>query len=658
MEDSLHTRFVSIIPARGTIFSKQGRMLSTSIPFFNIRMDMEADGLKENNGRAFRKNLDSLSICLADLFRDKTARQYRRLLNNAYQKKDRYFLLKSGVTFEQYEKMCRFPLFRLGPNKGGMIAETEERRVNPFRLLANRTVGLWRENAQNIGLEAAYNHYLSGITGKRLMRRISGGTFIPVKGYDIEPENGEDVRTNIDINIQDVAENALYQTLSANGAIHGACIVMEVKTGKIRAIANLGRQPDGSYYEDYNYSLMETEPGSTFKLATLLSILKDHLVTIHSLVDMHHGRLKFGNRTVKDAEQSDLTWVPLKKAFELSSNVAFSQMANLYHNDPDGFIHQLDQLKLNRPTGIDIPGEEKPVIITPGSKTWSSTTLPWMGFGYEVLVSPLLTLTLYNAIANNGTMMRPYLVNAIEKDGKVVKRFGPEVRIAKICSPTILAQVKDCLEGVVKEGTAKNIFIGAPYQVAGKTGTAMMANGRHGYADKIYQATFVGYFPADHPLYSCIVVIKNKPHAVKYYGADVAGPVFRAVADRIYAMDIRDQDPMPIIPHFDSTLVVKNGFAPALKQVLNKIGLPCQDSSQHHSWVSALAGKSRIKILPIPQPRGEMPNVQGMGLKDALFLLENAGLKVNIKGEGKVIAQSLPFGTPINKGQNITIELN
>ena len=658
MEDSLHTRFVSIIPARGTIFSKQGRMLSTSIPFFNIRMDMKADGLKANQGNIFWKNIDSLSICLSNLFRDRTASQYHRLLKKAFYKGDRYFLLKSGVSFEQYEKMCTFPMFRLGQNKGGMIAETLERRVNPFRLLANRTIGLWRENAPNIGIEAAYNKYLSGITGKRLMRRISGGTFIPVKGYDIEPENGEDVRTNIDINIQDVAENALYQALSDNEATHGTCIVMEVKTGKIRAIANLGRQPDGSYYEDYNYSLMETEPGSTFKLATLLSILNDHLVNIHSLVDMHHGSLKFGNRTVRDAEKSNLTWVPLKKAFELSSNVAFSQMANLYHNNPQVFINHLDQLKLNRPTGIDIPGEEKPVIITPGSKTWSSTTLPWMGFGYEVLVSPLLTLSLYNAVANNGTMMKPYLVNAIEKDGKVIKRFEPKIRIEKICSPRVLSQVKSCLEGVVEKGTGKGIFIGAPYQVAGKTGTALVANGIHGYADKIYQATFVGYFPARDPKYTCIVVIKNKPHAAKYYGADVAGPVFRQVADRIYAMDIRDQDPMPLSPHFDSTVIVKNGFAPALRQVLLKIGLPFQDSSQQQKWVNVVPEKTNLKILPISLTKGEIPNVKGMGLKDALYLLENAGLKVNIQGEGKVIAQSLPFGTPVNKGQNITIELN
>lgn len=657
MADSLYDRYVNIQADRGTIYSEEGRMLSTSIPYFDIRMDMQADGLRADDGKRFRDNVDSLSICLAKLFGDKSADAYKRMLKQAYRDKDRYFLLKKGITFEQYAILRDFPLFRLGRNHSGMIPETQNKRINPFGLLANRTVGLWRENAQNVGLEATYNKYLRGVSGKRLMRRVAGGTYVPIEGYEIEPENGKDITTTLDVNIQDIAENALYKMVSGNEAEHGTCIVMEVKTGKIKAIANLGRQPDGSYWEDYNYALMTTEPGSTFKLATLISVLEDHLVTPETKVNLNYGSWRYGKRTVWDSEHHGKTWVSIKEAFELSSNVGFSQLAYMYRNDPYKFIRHLYKLRLNMPTGIDLIGEGRPVINTPKSSTWSATTLPWMGFGYEVLVSPLQILTLYNAVANNGNMMKPYLVNSIEEYGKVIKAFHPEV-VEKICSDTILHQVQDIVRGVVTDGTARLTFAGEPYKISGKTGTALVANGRRGYADHIYQSTFVGYFPSDNPVYSCIVVVKNKPHAAKYYGASVAAPVFKEVADKLYAMELGQHPTLQSQPHFDSLMDIKYGYTRDLENIFKKMNLPFQVGGKAPVWSAATTGADKISLTPLSIQQNVVPDVKGMGLKDALYILENAGLKVNIEGTGKVSSQSLSPGTTFSRGNNITIELS
>lgn len=660
MADSLHTRYFTIEAARGNIYSDNGSMLCTSIPYFNIRMDMETDGLRDKDGKLFRENLDSLSICLSALFADKTAEQYRRELKKAYQNEDRYYLIKREISYAQYEKLKDFPLFRQGSDKGGLIAETVDRRINPFRLLANRTIGLWRENAQNVGLEATYNNELSGVTGRRLMRRISGGTFIPVDGYEIDPENGKDLLTNIDVNIQDIAENALYQMVSSNEAQHGTCIVMEVKTGKIKAMANLGRQPDGSYAEDYNYGVgVSAEPGSVFKLALMISLLQDKLVLLSDSVYVANGTWKFGNRTMYDAESHSHGTLSIKQAFEISSNVGMSKLAyRFYYRNPYPYLHHIHQLRLDTLTGIDLAGEGRPVVKNPKSKTWSSTTLPWMSVGYEVEVTPLQILTLYNAVANGGAMMRPYLVNAVEEYGKPVKQYDPEVLIDHICSDTVIQQLRELLEGVVTEGTAKGVFKNAPYQAAGKTGTALVANGSHGYGDKIYQSTFVGYFPADDPVYSCIVVVKNKPHAVKYYGAEVSAPVFKEIADKLYALGMKQLQPPTGNYRFDSTLAMKPGYAPDAEMVMGRLGIPFTAPALQAHWADPVKANDQIVLEPAPAVTGQVPDVKGMGLRDAIYMLENDGLKVIIAGAGKVIAQSLPAGSKINKGATIAIQLD
>ena len=443
LSDSLHQKYVDLSADRGTIYSEDGNMLSTSVPYFNIYIDFDADGLREKNGKRFRENIDSLAYSLANLFRDQSAANYKKQLQQGYKNDDRFYLLHRNLSFEQYKQLRSFPLVRQGRNKSGFITEVSSKRLNPFGLLANRTIGLSRDNAQNVGLERTYDSLLKGENGRRLVRYLNAGTYIPVEGYEIDPENGKDILTTIDVNTQDIAENALLSMMLENECEHGTCIVMESATGKIKAMANLGRQSDGSYWEDLNYAIRASEPGSTFKLATLLSLLEDHEIKLTDHLNIEGGTWKIGSRTVHDAEKSERSDVTVEEAFEHSSNVGMAKLVTShYGTHPQQFVDHLKKLHLNQITGIDLAGETPPIIKSPKSRTWSASTLPWMAFGYEVLVSPLQTLTLYNAVANGGKMMKPYLVNTIQYAGGVERQNQPVVLIDKICSDETLAELK------------------------------------------------------------------------------------------------------------------------------------------------------------------------------------------------------------------------
>jgi cell division protein FtsI (penicillin-binding protein 3) len=664
LSDSLHQKYVDLGAERGTIYSEDGNMLSTSVPYFNIYIDFEADGLREKNGKRFRENLDSLSFCLAGLFKDQSAAVYKKQLLQGYKAEDRYYLLHRNLSFDQYKQLRSFPLVRQGRNKSGFITEASSKRLNPFGLLANRTIGLSRDNAQNVGLERTYDSLLRGENGRKLVRYLNAGTYIPVEGYEIDPENGKDILTTIDVNTQDIAENALLSMLVENECEHGTCIVMETATGKIRAMANLGRQPDGSYWEDLNYAIRASEPGSTFKLATLLSLLEDHDVKLTDHLNIEGGTWKIGKRTVHDSEKQEISDVTVEQAFEHSSNVGMAKLVVAHYTQhPQQFVDHLKKLKLNEVTGIDLAGETSPIIKSPKSRSWSASTLPWMAFGYEVLVSPLQTLTLYNAVANNGKMMKPYLVNSVQYAGGIDRQNMPVVMMDKVCSDETLSELKTCLEGVCARGTARSAFKNTFYTVAGKTGTALVANGNRGYADHIYQSSFVGYFPADHPRYTCIVVIKNKPFAKKYLGALVAGPVFREVSDKLMSLEAIATDSNSI-NYFtsqikkDSTAYYYAGSTNELKNVMQTLQISYADSSRNEKW----AGLYREKNQPVVKAKNEdarqVPDVKGMGLKDALFLLESRDIRVATRGRGKVKQQSIPAGTPVTKNQKLTLDLN
>jgi cell division protein FtsI (penicillin-binding protein 3) len=659
MSDSLHQRIVELDAERGTIYSEDGSMLSTSIPQFDIYIDFMADGLREKNGKRFKENLDSLSYSLSRLFGDKSASEYKHLLQSGYREKERYFLLRKKLSFKDYQQMQTFPLVRLGRNKSGFIPDKKIIRLNPYKLLAYRTIGLLRDN-NKVGLEVTYDDELTGTAGKRLVRFISGGASVPVDDFEVEPENGKDITTTLDVNIQDVTETALMKMMVGNEAEHGCAIVMEVKTGKIKAIANLGRGANGEYFEDYNYAITPSEPGSTFKLATMLALLEDKKISLDNHVDLDGGVWKINGQTVYDSEQHGLGNVTIKQAFEHSSNVGMAKLAWMHYNsNPNKFVDHLHKLRLDTLTGIDLRGEIKPAIYRPGSRHWSRTTLPWMAFGYNLVVTPLQTLTMYNAVANNGKMMKPYLVNEISQDGISYKKFEPVVMNDSICSAATLSDLKECLEGVMIEGTGVTLRSNQ-YKIAGKTGTALVANGKRGYTDKIYQSSFAGYFPADNPQYSIIVVIKNKPHALFFYGAAVAGPVFKEIADQVYTLKVTEASGYRYasLSRNDSSWYNYAGYTKDIKQVTSKLQLPIQEAPGTSSYSRMYRSGAASVVATQNISSRSMPNLSGMGLKDAVYLCENLGLKVTIRGKGKVIAQSVTAGQGIKRGQTISIQLN
>ncbi|KAK6031631.1 penicillin-binding protein, transpeptidase domain protein [Ostertagia ostertagi] len=653
---------------RGTIYSEDGDMLSTSVPFFDIYIDFGADGLREKKGIRFTTYVDSLSIALAGFFKDKKAAAYKKELQAGYRAKNRYYELRKNLTFEEYKTLRTFPLVNQGRNKSGFIAEVKNKRLNPFGLLANRTIGLSRDYinpdgkvvSQNVGLERTYDTLLKGDKGQRLVRFISGGAFIPVEGSEIEPQNGKDIITTIDVNTQDIAENALMKMMIDNEADHGTCIVMETATGKIKALANLGRRPDGGYWEDYNYALRATEPGSTMKLATLLSVLSEGKATINDPVQVGStGSDYVGVRTVTDAEAQPKSVETIKECFAHSSNVGMSRIAyNTFAAQPDKFLSYLHKYHFDTRSGIDLVGEERPVLPAIKRNRGGLMDMVTMSFGYAIEVTPLQTLMLYNAIANNGKMMKPYLVNRIEDNGRVVKSFEPEVVEEKIAEEGVIKAAQQCMRAVTLEGTGRIVFKDAVYSSGGKTGTAHVAGKGVSYDDGVYQASYVGYFPFEKPQYSCIVVIRTKPHPKVHMGGQVSAPVFKEVADKLFA--VKNTSPALTAAGLkkDSAGFYYAGDTKEVKQVLNALSIAYVDSSGSQGWSSMYSSNNTAVVHTRYVAKNTMPNVKGMGLKDALYLLETMNMKVMAKGSGRVAVQSVEPGAAVNKNQLIKIELN
>lgn len=661
MSDSLHQRIDEIEAERGTIYSEDGQMLSTSIPQFDIFIDFRVAGLREKNGLRFRENVDSLSFHLSQLFKDMSPIEYKRLLQQAYKAKEPYFPLKKKINFTQYDSLRKFPLFKLGRYKSGMITNERTIRLNPYQMLAFRTIGLARDS-NKVGLEKTYDAILKGRNGKQTVRSIAGGIGVPVDDtYLIEPETGKDIVSTIDVFIQDIAESALMKMMIQNEAENGCAIVLETKTGKVKAIANLGRMANGTYWENLNYAITPSEPGSTFKLATLMALLEDKKVSLNQSINLESGVWRIAGQTVYDSERHAENVVTVKQAFELSSNVAMAKMAvTHYANNPNLYLKHLRKMRMDTITGIDLVGERKPVIHRPGSRLYGPTTIPWMSFGYNLAISPLHTAMLYNAIANNGTMMRPYLVSSIKEEGVLLKDIPPTILDTQICSPATLAMLKTSLEGVCIAGTAKSLFAGTPYKVAGKTGTALVADGNRGYTNKIYQSSFAGYFPADNPQYTCVVVIKNKPFAAIFYGASVAGPVFKEIADRLYSTYIKTNKTLIAGTNKkDSTYFKYNGYKADLAYLSEKLQLKISDSTgRADEWTSLNKNTAAAVMQKMPINKNAMPPLKGLGLKDAIYLCEEMGLMVQVKGRGRVLDQSILPGQPIAKGQLIQISLN
>ena len=658
MGDSMHTKILDLDAERGTIYSEDGSMLSTSLPQFDMYIDFAAEGLRQKKGESFFNNIDSLSISLAGLFKDKTAATYNKELKLAYKNKDRYYPLHKKVSFEEYKQLREFPLVRLGKNKSGFIAEVKTKRLNPFGELGFRTIGLYRENSKLVGLERSFDSVLRGTTGKRLVRFVAGGVMMPVEGFEVEPENGNDVYTTIDVNIQDIAERALMRTMITNEALEGTCIVMEVATGKIKAIANLGRTPNGTYFETDNFALRTSEPGSTIKLVTLLAALEDKHVTINDNIIINGGRWTLNGRTIVDDHHGPEV-TTIKNAFTQSSNVAMSKLAYQYYTaDPKKYYKHLSNLHLTTKTGIELNEEFKPMVKNPNkAKYWHPQTLASWGFGYEIMLSPLQLLMVYNAVANNGKLMKPYLVNEIRSYGTIIKKNDPIVLNNAIASVATIKQLQECLAAVCTEGTGKNAFATALYKASGKTGTAKVNDGKYKYRDGVHQSAFAGYFPAEAPKYSIIVVVKNKQHAANYYGGTVAAPVFREIADHLYKYSQEQQMPYQLQSPVDSMMYTFNGMKKEVQTISAQFGFSYTDQLVGNWRKSCLKNKT-VQSQTFNTADAFMPDVKGMGLKDALYVLETAGMKVQVSGKGKINNQSVVAGSPVAKGQQIVLYLN
>ena len=614
-----------VIPAnKGNIYSADGSLLATSIPNYDIRFDAVAPK-KEDFQKHVKPLADSLALLLG-----KPSSYYQSELRKARANKSRYCLIARDLSFTEYMRIKEFPLFRLGAYKGGIIIDQQTVREHPIGEIAQRTIGYERVTPNGYsdgkGIEWAFRDYLNGKDGKVLKQKIAKGQWKPIRDVnEVEPQDGYDIISTIDVYIQDIAHHALLKQLQIYNAEHGCVVVMETKTGYVKAISNLGRHENGSYYETTNYAIAEShEPGSTYKLADLMALLEDKKADTSDVYDTKGGIITYSGKKVRDSHEGGHGKISLAEGFEKSSNTVMVQAVyNAYKNEPSKFVNHLNAYGLNKPLGLPFQGEGRPRVPQPTDKSWSNVSLPWMAFGYGVSITPLQTLSYYNAVANNGEMIKPLFVSEIKEWNKTIKKYNKQVINPKICSQETILKLKAVLENVVKKGTGSKLY-SKDFSMAGKTGTAQANYATKGGTEKHYISSFVGYFPADTPKYSCIVVV-HKPDASKnnYYGADVAGPVFKRIAQKIFT------------------------DAPSMNEISN---LDKKNSQQEKNY-SEYYTKSQ-------QNHNVVPNVKGMSGMDAVALLGNLKIKVKVIGVGKVKNQSLQPGQSLNKSATIILELS
>lgn len=650
-----------LVPAlRGDICAADGRLLASSVPFYDIRFDTQTEAL---TNEIFDNNVDSLAWCLSNLLRDKSGSEYKRKLLSARFKKKRYLLVARNVTYNQLQKIKNFPIFRLGKYKGGMIVEEKNKRVKPFGSLASRTIGYLNTNldgsyAGKVGLEGAYEKILKGTDGLALGQKFAGNNYMPV-GKQIDPRNGLSIVTTIDVDIQEAVDDALRSALIEHKAEYGCAILMEVGTGDIVAISNLKKKNDDRYVESYNYAVgAAKEPGSTFKLASLIVALEDGYVDVTDSVATGKGVIEYHDAKMRDSHWGGYGTITVAEGFEKSSNVLLSKIiVDNYTGKEQQFVNRIFSLGLGHQLGIEIKGEGKPMIPDPSDKSWSGVTLPWMAIGYNTHLTPLQILAFYNAIANDGKMVRPRFVKEIVDMGVLVEKREVEVLNPSVCSERTVKKVQELLKGVVERGTATNIR-NKKYSIAGKTGTCQLNYWKRG-EEKKYQASFAGYFPADEPKYSCIVVV-NTPTNGKFYGNQVAAPVFKDIADKVYAFTtdfcrtMSDESEGEVL----ETPYSRNGFRDDLEMLYNIYGFKYQAGENITPWVAATNLGEEVRLSNRREKADAVPDVSGMGVRDALFLLEKQGLKVEVSGVGVVVKQSVAAGSSLPKDRMIAIELN
>ncbi len=643
--------------SRGNILAADGSLLATSVPVFEVRMDVASPYVTDE---LFYAKIDSIAGGLSRILARQSKTYYKNKIITARKKGNRYLLLGKRVSFDELKQIKELPIFRRGKYQGGLITIQTTRRELPFHNLAERTIGyeIKRENL-HVGLEGAYGEILKGTNGKQIVRKINNGDIIPIHDDNaIDPMDGLDIVTTLDVNIQDIAENALLRQLLNNKAYWGCAVIMEVKTGYVRAIANLQYDSsDGKYKELYNHAIgASIEPGSTFKLPNIMVALEEGNIRLTDSVITNEGFAVVKTVPVQDVKKIGNGRVTVRDVVENSSNVGMALVMNrAFEDDPVKYVDKLHDMSLDQPLGLPIKGEGKPRIKHPDDSDWWGTTLTVMSYGYELQLTPLQVLTFYNAVANNGEMVKPIFVTEIRDGVNVRETFGPEVINPQIASAETIRQARSLLEGVVTRGTGKNVFGGSPYRIAGKTGTAKIASG--GKYNKEYNASFVGYFPADNPKYSCIVVI-NKPSAGKYYGGSVAAPGFKEIADKLYStllvMDMEDKSLLA------EAKLPERGYPAdyrSLQTIFKELGIEATDYLHEEDWATVLHEGQQPQLESVEFGEGYVPDVTGMRANDAVYLLENMGLRTSISGRGKVRQQSLKPGTRITNGQHINLQL-
>ena len=644
MGDSLHIKVLDIVADRGNIFSQDEELMSSSVPEYDLYLDCRVEYLQQKKGVHFWQNLDSLSQQLAQLFKDKSTYQYRQFLVQAFKHKSNFVTLQQKVNYHDFQILKQFKFFQLGKYKSGLIAVERQKRIYPWNLLARRTLGIYRDKNM-VGLEKYYDSLLRGHDGKRMVRFIAGGAAVSVSNNPdaVESKAGLDLVTTLDSYIQDVTEKSLLYQMQSNAAEEGCAIVMETKTGRIKAMANLMyNKKDGTFEEVKNFALTKCEPGSTFKLITLMSLLEQGSINLNTKINLDGGKFTYNNRTVHDTEGHDEKGaITIKNAFEMSSNVAFAKLAVQYLlSNPKQYYQLLSQFKIDTLTGIDLNGENSPLLVKLKSRFYNPNTIPWMAFGYGLELSPLQILTLYNTIANNGKMMKPTLQYGVMNEGKLIKINQPVVLKESICRPDVIQSVQEALAGVCENGTAKKVFENFPFKVAGKTGTTRIANGRNGYIQNQYFASFVGYFPAQNPSYTCLVWIKNKQGTKDYYGAKNAAPVFKRIALKLYLMDK--------IPNFINDNVEQFTNENAQDTIPKRIiAIKNLLESRHNDLERYLSNSDN-----------HLPELKNFSIKDATMICEKLGLNVKVVGNGKLVSQSIVPNQFVVPGQHITLNFN
>jgi cell division protein FtsI (penicillin-binding protein 3) len=648
------------LPIRGNIYDENGKILATSVSYFDIRMDTRAGGLTD---KLFNENIDSLAIYLSNFFQNKSSEQYKSILVKARKDSVRYLRIADKLTYDEYVKIKEFPLFRLSSNKGGFLSERTTVRKRPFGNLLRRTIGFLGEDKETqiiqgkAGLEYSYNRELGGRSGKMYMQKIGGGNWRSIKGGQvIETEHGLDLITSIDIDLQDYADQILKKQLTELKADYGSVIVMEVETGFIKAIANLKRYENGTFAEELNYAIGENlAPGSTFKLPVLMAALEDGCIDLEDEIETGNGHIMYHGVPVDDSGEAAYGTIPVWKVFAKSSNVGMLKIIDnnyVKKGKIERFLNQLNAIGIGEISGVDIFGEHKPFVNHPDHHLWAPSSPGMIAHGYEVRISPLQLLTFYNAVANDGVMMKPRLVKRLEKNGMIIKEFEPEVSNPMICSKPTLLKAKKILRDVVVYGTAKDINTDE-YEISGKTGTTEHYDVEKRMHTEEYRASFVGYFPSDNPRYSIMVVI-NKPQT-NYYGALAAAPVFKEIADIIFKKD-RDINP-PISIHEKRIVPYsKNGFKTDHDRIFSTILVPV-NKNVNSNWIATETQKEMVTYHEKKLASGVMPDLKYMGARDAVFIIEEIGLIPVITGSGFVTYQSIPYGTKIKKGTKVMIEL-